>query len=252
MAESARSTVQSIERAFQILEIMSVARDDMGVSEIAEQAALPLPTVHRILGTLVGNGYVYRTPRRRYALGARLIPLSQNVGGSLGASLRPYLAVVAEQTRESVSVAMIDRDSGRYIAHVPSKQSMRMFTEVGNRVELHSTGVGKVILSSKPDATVRALLHRTGMRAVTPRTITDIEVMMAEIEEVRRLGYALDEEEHELGVSCVAVPIPGSVLLAMSVSGPQSRMKGHAVSEFLPFLVAAADEISTEISHREF
>lgn len=251
MAESARSTVQSIERAFEILEIMSAVRDDMGISEIAEQTSLPLPTIHRILRTLVVNGYVYQTPRRRYALGARLIPLSKNAGGSLGASLRPRLVAIVEQTRESVSVAMIDRDHGRYIAHVPSEQSMRMFTQVGNQLDLHATGVGKAILSMTPDAEVRALLHRTGMRAITPQTITDVETLMHEIEEVRRRGYAMDEEEHELGVNCVAVPIPGPLRLAMSISGPQPRMTGRMVAKMVPVLAKAADEIAREIRRGE-
>jgi IclR family acetate operon transcriptional repressor len=247
MAESTRSPVQSIERAFEILEIMSAARSDMGISEISEQTSLPLPTIHRILRTLVVNGYVYQTPRRRYALGARLIPLSRNADGALGASLRPRLAAIVKQTHESVSVAMIDRDNARYVAHVPSDRSMRMFTEVGHEVELHATGVGKAILSMTPDTEVRALLRRTGMRAVTPDTITDVETMIHEIELVRMRGYALDEEEHELGVTSVAVPIHGPVRLAMSMSGPQPRMTPRTVAHVVPILTQAAEEISQEV-----
>jgi IclR family acetate operon transcriptional repressor len=251
MAESARSTVQSVTRAFEILEIMSSGSDDMGISHIAEQSSLPLPTIHRILRTLVVNGYVYQTPGRRYALGARLIPLSRNAGGALGASLRPRLAAIAKQTHESVSVAMLDREFARYIAHVPSDQSMRMFAQVGNQIDLHATGVGKAMMSLLPDAEIRDLLHRTGMHAVTSETITNIETMMVEIEHVRRRGYAMDVEEHELGVNCVAVPIHGPLLLAMSVSGPQPRMTRKTIEQLVPILVAAADEISAELRHVE-
>ncbi|MHB1062917.1 MAG: IclR family transcriptional regulator [Georgenia sp.] len=124
---------------------------------------------------------------------------------------------------ESASIAMMDRDRARYIGHVPSTRSMRMFNQVGNEADLHATGVGKAILSTMSDDEVRSVLARTGMHSVTPRTITDISVMVAEMDLVRRRGYALDEEEQELGVSCVAVPVPGPVRLAMSISGPQSR-----------------------------
>lgn len=247
MAESTRSTVQSVARAFEILEIMSTGSDDMGISHIAEQTSLPLPTIHRILRTLVVNGYVYQTPGRRYALGARLIPLSRNAGGSLGASLRPRLAAVVKQTHESGSVAMYDREFARYIAHVPSEQSMRMFAEVGNQIDLHATGSGKALLSMMADAEIREILQRTGMRALTSETITDIETMMVEIEHVRRRGYAMDLEEHELGVNCVAVPIHGPILLAMSISGPQPRMTRHTVEHAVPILVSAADEVSREL-----
>jgi len=250
MAESARSTVQSVARAFEILEIMSTGSDDMGISHIAEQTSLPLPTIHRILRTLVVGGYVYQTPGRRYALGARLIPLSRNAGGSLGASLRPRLVAIAKQTHESVSVTMIDRDHGRYIAHVPSEQSMRMFAQVGNQIDLHATGAGKAILSMMPDAEIRKLLQRTGMHAITARTIIDVETMMIEIEHVRRRGYALDVEEHELGVNCFAVPIHGPLRLAMSMSGPQPRMTQGTVDQAVPILVSAADEISRELSQK--
>ncbi len=250
MAESSRNTVQSVERAFDILEIMSDSGADSGISEIAAKTGLPLPTIHRILRTLAEAGYVYQTTRRRYALGARLIPLSRNAGGALGTILQPLLAEVVEKTHESVNVAMRERDKARYVAHVPSDLSMRMFTEVGNEVELHSTGVGKALLATLPDAEVRELLTRSGLPPATPRTITDLEVMMKEIALVRERGYALDDEEREAGVICVAVAVPGTTL-AVSISGPQSRMTARAVAEAVPVLQDVAARISSEISARD-
>jgi IclR family acetate operon transcriptional repressor len=247
----AGGTVQSIERAFEILELMSAEREDMAISEFCEKAKLPLPTVHRILRTLLVNGYVFQTPRRRYALGARLVPLSRNAGGSLGKILTPSLRSIVKDVHESVSAATIDRDHARYIAHAPSEQSMRMFTQVGKEVFLHATGVGKAIMSMMPDEEIREILGRTGLPAITPMTITDIDVMMEEIAAVRRRGYALDEEEQELGVHCVAVPVRGPVQLAISVSGPQPRMTGRAVARIVTTLTAAAEDVSRELRRGE-
>ena len=247
MAEDGRSTVQSVQRAFDILEIMASGGADWGISEIAAQTGLPLPTIHRILRTLADGGYVYQTARRRYALGARLIPLARKAGGALNSILQPLLTEVVDQTHESANVAMAERDRARYVAHVPSDRSMRMFTRVGNEVMLHATGVGKAILSTMADDDIRALLGRTGMAPATPRTITDVETMMREIAVVREHGYALDDEEQELGVICVAVPVPDSDTLALSISGPQSRMTARAVAEAVPVLTDVAQRISAEL-----
>lgn len=244
MSESGRNTVQSVVRAFEILEVMASVDDDSGISEIAAQTGLPLPTIHRILHTLADGGYVYQTANRRYALGARLISLSRHARGSLGTSLRPLLAEVVDKTHESANVAMAERDRARYVAHVPSSLTMRMFTQVGTEAQMHATGVGKAILSTMSDDEVVALLRRTGMAAVTAHTITDIDTMRRELAVVRERGYAIDDEEQEIGVVCVAVPVPGSAL-AVSISGPQSRMTARAVAAAVPVLTDVAERIST-------
>lgn len=239
-----RRAVQSVTRAFEILEALAEAGRAVGITDIAERVDLPLPTIHRILHTLIDAGYVFQTPRRRYALGARLIPLSRYAGGALGVTLRPYLSRVVESVGESASIAMLDQDFARYISHVPAEYSMRMFTEIGNQVSLHATGVGKAILSTVPLTEAYQILQRSGLRRFTEFTITDIDAFMRELEEVRRQGFALDLQEHELGVRCVAVPVPGTLRLSLSVSGPSARMSEEKIQSAVPLLQTAARELA--------
>nr|WP_300152243.1 IclR family transcriptional regulator [Propionicimonas sp.] len=247
-APAPRRSVQSITRALEILEALAAAGRAVGITDIAERVDLPLPTIHRILHTLIKSGYVFQTPRRQYALGARLITLSRYAGGALGVTLRPYLTKLVETTGESASIAMLDQDFARYISHVPAEYSMRMFTEVGNQVSLHATGVGKAILASMPLDEARTILNRSGLRRFTLNTITDVDEMMAELDTIRRQGYALDREEHELGVKCVAVPLPGPLRLTISVSGPPQRLTDDEITgTALPALRAAVDDITPAI-----
>ena len=247
-ALTTRRPVQSITRALDILEALASAGRAVGITDIAEQVDLPLPTIHRILHTLIDAGYVFQTPRRRYALGARLIPLSRYAGGALGVTLRPYLTAVVEATGESASIAMFDQDFARYIAHVPAEHAMSMFTEIGNQVSLHATAVGKAILSVIPPEEVLQILERAGLRRFTEYTITDIDAFMRDLAEVRERGYALDLQEHEIGVRCVAVPIPVPLRLSLSISGPSARMSEEGIAAAVRVLKSVAEEIGTVIA----
>jgi IclR family transcriptional regulator, acetate operon repressor len=128
---------------------------------------------------------------------------------------------------------------------------MRMFTEPGRRVPAHCTGVGKALLSQLPDDAVRELLARTGMAAQTPSTITDPDVLLAELARIRAEGYAVDEGEQEVGVRCVAVPVQGALgTLGISVSGPAPRMTADVIERAVPLLHQAGDRLSSEIGER--
>ncbi|MGO4747854.1 IclR family transcriptional regulator, partial [Streptomyces sp. 2MCAF27] len=164
--------VQSLERAFDLLERMADAGGEVGLSELSSSSGLPLPTIHRLMRTLVACGYVRQQPNRRYALGPRLIRLGESASRLLGTWARPYLARLVEATGETANMALLDGDEVVYVAQVPSRHSMRMFTEVGRRVLPHTTGVGKALLADTPADEVRALLARTGMPAATQKTIT--------------------------------------------------------------------------------
>ncbi|QGF23369.1 IclR family transcriptional regulator [Raineyella fluvialis] len=249
MAEAkSDGSVQAVTRAFRILEAIAAVEHPMGITEIAEACDLPLPTTHRILNTLLATGYVFKTPRRTYGLGARLIPLSRYAGGALGVALRPLLAEFTAKVQESASVAILDQDFARYIAHVPSEQPMRLFTEVGNRVELYASGVGKAILSQGSDAEARASLERTGMRRFTSTTVTDPDELVEQLQLIRELGYALDEGEHDLGVRCVAVPLGQDLRIAVSASGPPSRVTDEMVVNVLvPELTELAKRLGEAI-----
>ena len=195
--KSATGGVQSLERAFDLLERMADAGGEVGLSELSASSGLPLPTIHRLMRTLVVCGYVRQQANRRYALGPRLIRLGESASRLLGTWARPYLARLVEETGETANMALLDGDEIVYVAQVPSKHSMRMFTEVGRRVLPHSTGVGKALLSHIPPEEVRALLARTGMPAATEQTITDPDVFLAELARIREQGYSVDDNEQD-------------------------------------------------------
>ncbi|MBB6122001.1 IclR family transcriptional regulator [Nocardiopsis algeriensis] len=243
--------VQSLDRAFALLEIMAEVGGEASLSRLAEASGLPLPTIHRIIRTLVGSGYVRQLPSRHYALGPRLIGLGEKASRMLGAWARPHLAQLVEELGETANLAMMDGDKVVYVAQVPSPHSMRMFTEVGRRVLPHSAGVGKALLAQLDDAEVLATVRRTGMPAATERTITDPERFLEELRAVRRDGYAVDDGEQEVGVRCVAAPVPGAPSgMAVSVSGPEARVGRGFVERAAPIVQECAARLAEDLDSR--
>nr|WP_275941582.1 IclR family transcriptional regulator [Planosporangium mesophilum] len=234
-----------MERAFDLLEVMADAGGVIGLSRLAQESGLALPTIHRLVRTLVDLGYVRQEPSRQYSLGPRLIRLGESASRLLGTWSRPYLAALVDALGESANLAMLDGDRVVYVAQVQSKQSMRMFTEVGRRVYPHCTAVGKAMLAHLPPSDVQALLGRSGMPAHTEHTITEPARFAEEIDRVRAQGYAVDDGEQEIGVRCVAVSLLGtSNRLAVSVSGPAPRMTPEVVERAVPLLRQAAENLA--------
>jgi IclR family acetate operon transcriptional repressor len=137
-----------------------------------------------------------------------------------------------------------------YVAQVPSLHSMRMFTEVGRRAHTHATGVGKAILAQLDDDAVRGIVARAGMPTPTPKSIGDVEELLADLKLIRERGYSIDEEEQELGVRCFAMAVPNAPTpTAISVSGPVSRVDEDFADKAVPVLREAAEAISRELNH---
>jgi IclR family acetate operon transcriptional repressor len=241
--------VQSLERAFDLLETMVDAGGVIGLSRLAQESGLALPTIHRLIRTLVDLGYVRQEPDRQYSLGPRLIRLGESASHLLGTWSRPYLSRLVDALGETANLAMLDGDRVVYVAQVPSRHSMRMFTEVGRRVDPHCTAVGKALLAHLPPKDVHAILGRTGMPAQTEHTIIEPTRFAEEIDRVRTQGYAMDDGEREIGVRCVAVPVLGtSNRLAISISGPAPRVTAGLVERAVPLLRQAAEDLATELA----
>jgi IclR family acetate operon transcriptional repressor len=252
LADPRSTGVQSVERAFLLLEALADQPRPLGVTELARASGLSLGTIHRLLRTLVELGYVRQDHSRSYGLGHALIRLGEHATTGLASWSRPLLERVVGELNESVNLAVLENDQVVYIAHVPSSQSMRTFTEVGSRVPAHGTGVGKAMLAQLAAHELRALVGRTGLPSATPYTVTDRERLSTELQEVARQGFALDEEEQELGVRCVAVPVAGAVPpLAVSVSGPRSRVTDEMVQRAVPLLQEVAAAIANETTRNE-
>ena len=249
MAASSRSGgVQSLERAFDLLELIADEGGSVGVSQLAVRSGLSLPTIHRLLQSMVSRGYVRQDQNRRYTFGPGLIRLGESASRMLGSWAMPRLSRLVEETGETANMAIFEGDAVVYVAQSPSRHWVRMFTEVGRRVLPHCTGVGKALLSTLEDDKVRQIVGRTGMPAQTEHTITSPDALVAEIHRIRAVGFAVDHGEQEQGVRCVAVPVRGApVSLAISVSGPSGRLTTERVLEIAPALLQEATGLVTDL-----
>src|SRR6202000_683449 len=174
--------VQSVERAFELLEILATMGGTGSLGELAARAGLPPPTVPRLPPPLWGLGYGRQLPNRHYTLGPKLIRLGESAGQLVGIWSRPHLVELVERTGETANMALMDNDMAVYVAQVPSPHSMRMFTEVGRRVYPHCTGVGKALLMQLPNDSVEALVKRAGMPASNENSYTTPDALIRDIE----------------------------------------------------------------------
>jgi IclR family acetate operon transcriptional repressor len=236
-----RGGVQTIERAFHLLEVLAAGGGEMSISQLADESGLPMPTIHRLLRTLVAQGYVRQQPSRRYALGPRLIWLGESAERLLAAWALPHLEKLVAELDETVNVAMLDGDRAVYVAQVPGTRPMRTFTEVGRRVHLHSTGVGKALLAALPDEQMIDLVGRIPLP----------DVLLADLRAARVNGFSVDDGEQDIGVRCVAVAMPAdTVRAAISVSAPSVRLTDDMRERAARLLRRSADELGRELISR--
>ncbi|GEE02296.1 IclR family transcriptional regulator [Gordonia spumicola] len=245
MPENKSGGVQSVERAFELMELIGRAGGECSLTELSAESPLPPPTIHRLLRTLVGIGYVRQLPNRRYSLGPRLIRLGEVANRQLGAVAGPVLQSLVDELSETASLAVLDGDMVIYTGQVPSLHSMRTNNEIGRRVNLHNSGVGKAVLSVLDDARILKLVTQAGLPAATEHSATTLSAVFAGVEKVRADGYAVDEQEQELGVRCIAMAVPGAPTpMAIGISGPASRMDADLLKRAVPALRRATDVIS--------
>ncbi|MEU8174312.1 IclR family transcriptional regulator [Microbispora hainanensis] len=242
-------SVQSVDRALDVLEALSEHGGQAGLSEIAATTGLPYGTIHRLLQTLLARGYVRQESDRRYALGGALVRIGGVAERMLAVWAEPYLARLVELSGETANLAVLEGDYVVYVAQVPSPRRLRMFAEVGRRVLPHSTAVGKALLAGRDDA--EAVFRRTGLPRRTDRTITSVGELLEELDRVRARGYALDLGEEESGVHCMAVPVHdgGRAFAAMSVSGPAERIDAIDREELAAMLRKVAEDFGAAVLH---
>src|SRR5215212_3601839 len=219
-----------------------------GVSELRRATGLPLATIHRLLATMAARGYVRQdAATHKYTLGSHLIRLGEAATRQFSRFSHPYLAELMEVSGETANLAVFEGGQVAYVAQIPSRHHrVRMFTEVGRRVLPHTSGVGKVVLAFRPRGEVEALLARSGLPRRTPRTITELDRFLAELDTVARQGYAIDSGEEEVGVRCLAVPVfrIGDSVAAMSVSAPEGRLEPKDIERILPEMLRISAALS--------
>lgn len=252
-----RDRVQSLDRALDVLEALASARE-LGVSEVAARTGLVVSTAHRLLATLAQRGYVGQNPvNGRYTLGFKVLEL---VGGleartsALRTAARPHLERIQHATGETANLVILEADRVVYVDQVEGSHKIRMFTELGSSVFAHSTGSGKAILAYRPAEALAQLYprEREPFERLTPRTITTLAGLRDDFVRIRRRGYALDNEEHEEGVSCVATAVfdaSAMACAAISISAPTARIVHADTDEIGKLLGDHAAAISTALGY---
>jgi DNA-binding IclR family transcriptional regulator len=251
-----RDSVQSVERAFDLVEALA-GGDELGVTELAERTGLVPSTAHRLLATLAKRGYATRSSTSSgYVLGYKVVELASGLENSLARLrdvARPHLKSVQRATGESANLTILDGDRVVYVDQVQGSRRMRMFTTVGAAVLAHTTASGKAMLAhGQPNALTELYSEDGELERLTPRTLTTLEALRKDLERIARRGYAIDNEEHEEGVSCVAAAIfdhTGRPCAAVSISAPSARIVHADTGELGSLLREHAAEISAGLGH---
>lgn len=243
----------SLDKALNVLETIAQT-GDARLSTLAEATGYPPATIHRILGVLVRRRYVRQdSASRKYMLSLKCLEISSSMKANMEiiTAARPVLQRVVENTGETANLVSFENMEAVYIDQISNTKSLlRMFTRVGARVPLHSSGVGKAFLACRPREEVLAYFRSARKVRYTKNSLLKEAEFFRDLEETRARGYAVDREEFEEGVGCIAAVITqnGEVAGAMSISGPSSRLIGSNTARLAAEILKSAAAISQRLS----
>jgi IclR family acetate operon transcriptional repressor len=248
-------SVQAIDRGLSLLTVVAAA-DGLTLSDLAQRAGMPPSTAHRILATLQARRFVFHDEERglwqigagAFEVGSAFLRTRRLAG--IG---RAVMYALMERTGETVNLGIEDEGEVVFISQIESHGALRAFFRAGSRAPMHASGVGKALLAELPEAKVRAILHRRGLSKFTERTLVSPAALFEELRAIHRRGFAIDDEERNIGMRCVAAPVFnefGEVIAGISVSGPTVRVTPERAAEFGPLVRRAAEEITASIGGR--
>ena len=252
-ASGSGGLVQSVDRAVRILEILA-ERGEAGVTEIAEELGVHKSTAFRLVGVLVGRDLVEQSKERgKYSLGVGLLRLAGATSARLDLTTesRPVCAALAAELGETTNVAVASEGMAINICEAVGDAAVAAQNWAGRSTPLHATSSGKVLLAFM-EAEERTASLNGELTEYTPRTITEAVGLGQELERIRNAGYAIAVEEYEIGLNAVAAPIrahDGSLLAALSASGPAYRLGEERLGDVAPHVLDAANEISRRMGH---
>jgi IclR family KDG regulon transcriptional repressor len=248
--------VQTIERTALILEMLGHYTGGLSLGELSEKVQLPKGTTHRLLTSLAYFDFIRQDlSTKHYHLGFKLVELGNHLLNQidLRREAHPYLIALSDEIQETVHLVVLDIDTALYVDKVDlhsRRGGLQMVSSLGSRIPLYCTAVGKVLLACLPEKEAGKIIQRIHPAPRTQKTITDPLELKRHIRMVREKGYAVDDEENEEGVRCVAAPIRneiGEVVAAMSVSGPTTRISLEKIDDSLK---ARVIETATRISRK--
>jgi len=254
-----KSTVAGVgvlKKALRILELVQASGSGLGVNEIGQKINISRSTAYRVLSHLEREGYVARTDRGVYRIGAKLVRLASQASSpsALQDVARPVLQKLSQATGETVNLAVLDGDQVLYIEVIESAHDFRLVSKIGMRRPIHSTALGKALAAFLRPGECEYLIGLMSFQRLTPQTITSRTELERELEKVRCQGYALDNEETVLGARCVGAPIlnsRGEALASVSIAGPVTRVSEDKIPRFAVALKQAATEIANYLGVSE-
>ena len=227
MKEKLSKKNQSVEKVFQIIEIMTKSKGPMRLNDISLESKIPASTVLRLLNTMLNYNYINQNSETlKYSLSMKFCQIGNLIHSQISIRdiVKPYLAELSVKCQESTCLAIEEDMTVLYIDTMEGPDKMlRTMQRIGKRAPLHSTGVGKLLLLNYSSEELNTFVGKKGLAELTSNTITTMSELIKELQKVRSLGYAFDNEECEVGARCLAVPIrdyTGRVVASMSVSGP--------------------------------
>ena len=249
-AGSGGGQVQSLCRALSILNV--IAEDDHGMTmtDISQRTRLPMSTTHRLLTTLQHECYVrYDNHQSLWKMGVQAFVIGNAFVSSRDIIVmsRPFMVALMEKSGETTNLAVSDQTDCIYLAQVECRQLMRVQAKPGSRVPIHSSAVGKALLAASAQEKVKKFIQMREFERVTDKTVIDQKTLFSEVEKARVDGYAYDDEEHCLGLRCVASAIYdefGEPIAAVSLSGPLARISDERFAVLGGMVKATAAEIT--------
>ena len=248
-----KNPIQVSERIFHTIECLA-QNGAMGLQELSTALDLNKSTVHRILNSLICMDYVRQDPETvKYSLSFKICGLSNQIlsQNSMIDIARPFIKELSANSGETVHLVQLDGINATYIDKVEASQnSVRMISMVGKSIPLYCSGVGKAILADMPDAKIESIWKQSFIQQLTEHTVTRFVDFMNLIEETRRSGYALDNEENEIGVRCIAVSLKGyngKSTYAISISAPKDRMSDARILLLREMILKTKHQIESNV-----
>ena len=248
-----RYRIHVIDRAAQILDCFGFDHQELSVSEIGAKTGLHRSTAHRILMALEYNDLIKQNPSTgKYHLGIKLFKLGHQAVSQLNLReiCRPFLSRLMNDTKETIHLAVLDDDQVLYLDKVEGPHALRMPSRVGRYIPTYCTSLGKAMLSCLDDQEVKSILRRQTLKPHTENTVKNIHQLLADLGSVRKRGYAVDNEEIEIGLRCVGAPLrdyTGGMVGAISVAAPSARLSEKNTPVIGRMVIAIAAEISEQL-----
>jgi DNA-binding IclR family transcriptional regulator len=257
MANLKTQSVPSVERALAILEMLAESGKGLTLSQLVQRLGLPKSSTHCLLLTLERRGYLYHGDHTgRYMFGLKLFSLANMalVGIKLREQARPFLTALMERTRLTVHMAILERNEAVLVEKVEPPGILKLATWIGKRMDAHCTSLGKALIAHLPTPELDRLIREHGLPRHNEKTIASSRRLKEDLAQVRKLGYAVDNEEDEIGLRCVGCPIfdhAGGVIAAISVSGTLSQIAPEGTTLIAQDVRRTALAISRELGFRE-